>query len=146
MELRKIIATTIREYLNENKITKTVYRGGSEIGSNHFNATFYTDSELVAKDYAKQLHGNNKIYKKNISFNNPLVLIKSQIGEGKLYEILVDIFGELYVPNVYNFPFELNDKQRISIIEYAKNNGYDGIIMDDTDFNKQGIIRSYITF
>jgi len=63
MELRKLIETTIREYLNENKITKTVYKSGSDMGSNYFNITFYTDSKDVAKKYVEKLQGNNKIYK-----------------------------------------------------------------------------------
>ncbi len=144
-DLEKFIVTTIREYLNENRITKKVYRGGSEIGSGHHsNATYYTDSEIEAKNYADFFHGNDKIYSKIIDFKNPLILVKSEIGNGGLYEELLNIFGEKYVPDVYRFPYILNDSDRIKIIDYARNNGYDGIVMDDTDISNRNRIRSYI--
>jgi hypothetical protein len=143
--LKKFIATTIREYLNENRITKKVYRGGSESGSGHHsNATFYTDSEIEAKNYADFFHHNDKIYSKIIDFKNPLILVKSEIGHGGLYNEFLKIFGEKYLPDVYGFPFNINDSDRIKIINYARNNGYDGIVMDDTDISDKNKIRSYI--
>lgn len=144
-DLRQFIKTTIREFLNENRITKKVYRGGSEFGSGHHsNATYYTDSEIEAKNYADFFHGNDKIYSKVIDFKNPLILVKSEIGNGGLYDEFVKIFDEKYAPDVYRFPFSFNDSDRIKIIDYAQNNGYDGIVMDDTDISNRNRIRSYI--
>lgn len=130
--------------LNEIFLRKKVFRGGSEIGKYHPKATYYTDSEFAAKEYAKNLHGNNKIFAKNLSFKNPLILVKSEIGHESLHQLLSYIFGPDNGPDVYNFPFSLNGKMRKKIIDFALENGYDGIIMDDTDFYEQGVMRSYI--
>lgn len=48
------------------------------------------------------------------------------------------------MPDIYMFPFGVSDTHRREIIKYARNNKYDGIIMDDTDYSYSGIIRSYI--
>lgn len=144
-DLKKIINSEINKILNENRITKRVYRGGSDVSSEHYsNATFYTDSEIEAKNYSKYFHQNDKIYTKTIDFKNPLVLVKSEIGYGGLYDIFLKIFGEKFIPDVYAFPFNINDSDRNKIINYARNNGYDGIVMDDTDITDKNVIRSYI--
>lgn len=144
-DLRKFIATTIREYMNENRITKKVYRGGSEIGSSHHsNVTYYTDSDIEAKNYANYFHDNDKVYSKVIDFKNPLILVKSEIGHKGLYDMFVKIFDDGNIPDVYEFPFNINDSHRNKIIDYARNNGYDGIIKDDSDISGRNRIRSYI--
>lgn len=144
-DLRRFIKTTIREFLTEDRITKKVYRGGSEFGSGHHsNATYYTDSEIEARNYADYFHNNDKVYHKNINFKTPLILVKSEIGHGGLYDEFIKIFGEDVKKDVYAFPFNISDSDRIKIINYARSNGFDGIVMDDTDTSGKNKIRSYI--
>jgi hypothetical protein len=147
-DIRKMIdkVKNFKQFVNEGTLLpKKVYRGGSEYGSDDYlNSTFYTDSEIEAKKYAKELHSNNNLYVKELNFKNPLILVKSEIGDGGLYDELAKIFGDKYMPDIYMFPFGVSDTHRREIIKYARNNKYDGIIMDDTDYSYSGIIRSYI--
>jgi hypothetical protein len=81
MKLRKFIATTIREYLNENKanidtkVSKNgkpliMYHGGSFSGGEFKGAGWFTVSKKDANYYAKQIDGN--LTKAYLIIKNPL--------------------------------------------------------------------------
>ena len=101
------------------------------------------DTEVFSDDYPIIYKTEDDIIRE-LNFKNPLILVNSELGEGGLYDELAKIFGEKYMPNIYMFPFGVSDTHRREIIKYARNNKYDGIIMDDTDYSYSGIIRSYI--
>ena len=101
--------------------------------------TFYTSSKKGALTYGKHLK-NSQLIEKVISFNNPLILVKNN---KQLYDLLTVIFGK-FMPSYYEFPFSLSDSHREMIINYGIENGYDGIVMSDTDYDFKNIITSYI--
>ena len=126
---------------------KKVYRGGNEESSDLFNkCTFFTDSEIIAKEYADFLHYNDEVYTKIIDFKNPLVLVQSLVNQNDFIKLLSEILGENVTENFYHtFPFNMNPVFANKIINYAIKNGYDGVVMDDTDITHKNIIKTYIT-
>jgi hypothetical protein len=123
-----------------HSVTEKVYRCGNE-QTEMFGGgvVFYTSSKDAALTYGKHLT-NPSFITKTISFVNPLFVLDGY----QLYEVLVDIFGKKEMPDVYRFPYSLNDEHREKIIEYAVRNKYDGIVMGDTDYDFEEVIVSYI--
>lgn len=134
---------------NDNKkiYSQKVYRGSESMKGSKFydGATYWTDSLNDAENYLEYMYNNvGKIFIKNIKFENPLILNIDE--KNNLMKKLHLIFDEKDIPDISNFPFNLNDKGRKKIIRYAKDNNYDGIIMNDTDFHNKKIINSWIEF
>ena len=142
MKYIKLYEKYNEDYYGILKFPKKVYRNGKEKGSILFNgATFYTDSEIVADQYGE--YNDMKTHSKMIDFKNPLILVKSLLGENKLVKSLDNIFNNNGDELLYDFHRTIENKNKI--IEYTRNNGFDGIIMDDTDSTGRNSIISYIT-
>ena len=103
MELRKFIATTIREYLKEEQnfnvnIPNTVYHASNEIfdkfdiskitnirGDLYGGGFYFTDNYEYAKDFGSIL------YECNIKLQNPIDLTNSEKVKQQLLRLLNDI-------------------------------------------------------
>jgi hypothetical protein len=153
MELRKFIATTIREYLNENYHFNNLkaYRGiGKNInktygGNDDGIGVFWTDNLTMAKWFAGLIDYNvntdryedisteGKILEKTLSFLNPYVIN----SDDEDYDSFQQYMGE-----INSFGGVIKYKS------YLIKNGYDGIILknNNTNYYYDGVYDIYIEF
>jgi len=119
MELRKFIATTIREYLNENKIVNDFYFHGTNNDEILFdkNTVFYG-----TKDYDFANTYGVKVYKIKFNLKNPYDL--SDTIDGKFRDTDGNTIKD---DDGYDYSYNYIDlKLKNKLID----SGYDGVIMD----------------
>lgn len=153
MKLRKFIATTIREYLNEQYNFKNIkaYRGvGKNInktygGNDDGIGVFWTDNLTMAKWFAglidydvntekyENISTDGKILEKTLSFLNPYIINSDDED--------YDSFQH-YMDNIKNFGSVEKYKS------YLIKNDYDGIILknNNTNYYEEGVYDIYIEF
>jgi hypothetical protein len=121
MELRKFIATTTREYLNESTSNKIIYRGGLPLDKDKIKSdgVSFTKNIEIGKYWAGSVVGG-KLYQYKL-MNNANILISND-------------FPEKIVPK--EKPYNHQDKERI--VNYALVEGYDGVDLS-TYFNESEI-------
>jgi hypothetical protein len=137
MELRKFIATTVREYIMENANDYIkVFRGHNEkFGLSVKNALWKALYFTLDYDFAKKF-GDVNIY--HIKPNKILDLTNDSIREKSFREMSDGYVSYEEVEKIYqngDFPFRQTDNFGFSftlidiILDYAKENGYDTIKM-----------------
>jgi len=122
MELRKFIATTIREYLNENKGSNDIvaYHGTTDKGYGSYKYTYYTADYDYAKQYAQS---KGRVEKVKINFIKPFVIDAKYMG-----------YGEIVLDNeIIGFYRDLQP----DTVEKLIKNGYDIIIVNYPEKNKK---------
>ena len=115
-DLKKFIATTIREYLNENRI---VYRGipKNKLDISPNKHIWVSDDE----DFANIYGGDNRI----IKFNIPKTL---NIVDINAHYYLLDNFSD---ENDFDEPDDLMYDPTNEFIKFLKDKEYDGFQNDD---------------
>jgi hypothetical protein len=160
-DLRKFIATIIREYLNENVLNENniiVYHGtnkdfddfdsnlqNSVTGFGDFGKGFYfTQSKGIAKYYTLKSKDNRTIIKTTVSINNPFIIdidgekFSTETKEKYMklrylqsYE--VEIIKE-YIMSDVEFAYKKINKEigDSRFSDILQDNGYDGVIVNRT--------------
>jgi hypothetical protein len=163
MELRKIIATTVREYLNENNsISKIVYHGTTnqsknfippiinfedEVGA-HFGSTIeQAENAINRQNELLNSDDSGRILKYHITINNALKV--PDIGRwypSRIFDEIIEPMNLIYPKTQYYKglgELEISNRSADDIIDIFIENGYDGLIYDN---QYEGYGDSYIVF
>jgi len=167
MELRKFIATTIREYLNEQEIGGSgliLYHGsGEDKPFEKFNNNqFFTVNDYIACNYAENNGG--LLYKVKTDIRKTLELKGNYVSLGgksmktiepEQYELEYSLVKKLYGDSALEHwlnhgfnpsPAHVFNGDYTAIINWAKNNGYDSIKFFDESFDTFVRDITYIIF
>jgi hypothetical protein len=124
MELKSFILKTISEYLNEsiNKNNELIaYHGTTDKGYGTHSYKYYTTDYDYAKEYSED---SGRVEKVKINYNNPFIINAKYMGYGEI--ILND--------EIIGFYRDLKK----DAVEKLKNAGYDIIIVNYPEKNKNG--------
>lgn len=120
--LKKFIATTIREYLNENNSYNEIiaYHGTTDKGYGSYKYTHYTSDYDYAKEYAES---KGRVEKVEITYHKPFIINAKYMG-----------YGEIILDNqIIGFYRDLQH----DAVEKLKNKDYDIIIVNYPKKNKE---------
>jgi hypothetical protein len=163
-DLRRFIATTIREYLNENtnSVSKIVYHGTTnsdgnyippiinfedEVGA-HFGSTIeQAENAIKRQNELSNSNDSGKVLKYQITIKNALKV--PDIGRwypNRVFDEIIEPSNLKYPKTEYHKGFgeiEINNRTAEDIIKIFNDNGYDGLVYDN---QYEGSGESYIVF
>ena len=120
--MKKFLATTLKEFLNENISNKIIaYHGTTDKGYGSYKYTYYTTDYEYAKEYAES---TGRVEKVEIQFKHPFIIDAKYMG-----------YGEIVLNNeIIGFYRDLQH----DTVEKLKDEGYDIIIVNYPSKNKYG--------
>lgn len=113
-------------------------------------AIWWTDDEGVAEGYRDSYEENSGIISAYLSIQNPLDLRSKKTGIKKIEKALSEIYGKkIEIDDTYGL--QLGVARAIvwdnsKAVKWAIDNGYDGLIHDDTDVGGRHTHTSFVTF
>ena len=141
---RKPLSVGVQKKIEKGKVENVYgkdvfYRGGEPTGAlEETGALFFTDSESVAQQYADK---EFPVTSAKLTMNKPLDLRPSTIGRDAAFEKISQILDKRIESIIH-----LTGEDRNTLIKYAKDNRYDGLMMPDTDVSGKNVIESYVIF
>ncbi len=113
-------------------------------------AIWWTDDEGVAEGYRDSYKESSGIIEAYLRIENPLDLRAKTTGASKIARILTEIYGkETRIDDTYGEALGVARAivwDNSKVVKWAIENGFDGIIHDDTDIGGRNTHTSYVTF
>lgn len=149
--------------VDENGEPLVVYHGGAKgidtfsNSADKYQMFYFTDDEYLAEEYRtyNQKVENSEVYPVYLSMKKPLNLT-FELGNDKLPQTIKEISKKAYdTYEIENTDYSMTDKIKLSyllvnyrneIVEYAKANGYDGLITYEQQPNGHFGGVGYIVF